>query len=87
MALEVSSAGIRRGAGSIYPAPAFLGACVERGVPCTLGSDAHTPADVGRDYAAVIGALRELGVTEIATFRRRRKLMRPLAGFTPADIQ
>jgi histidinol-phosphatase (PHP family) len=78
MAIEVNTAGLRRGAGSIYPEPAFLEACVRQGVPLTLGSDAHAPADVGRDYAAAYELLRSLGVTATATYERRRIGSRPL---------
>ncbi len=79
MAIEVNTAGLRRGAGSVYPEPAFLEACVREGVPVTLGSDAHAPSDVGRDYAAAYELLRSLGVTRTATYERRRAGSRPLA--------
>src|SRR5919109_5227327 len=49
IAVEVSTAGLRRPVGELYPHPDFLHACAERGVPVTLGSDAHTPDLVGRD--------------------------------------
>jgi histidinol-phosphatase (PHP family) len=79
MAIEVNTAGIRRGAGSIYPERAFLEVCVREGVPITLGSDAHAPGDVGRDYGAAYALLRSLGVTRTATYERRRIGSRPLA--------
>ena len=78
MAIEVNTAGIRRGLGSVYPDPGFLGACVAEGVPITLGSDAHAPADVGRDYASAFRLLGDLGVTEVALFERRRLVSKPL---------
>jgi len=82
MALEVNTAGIRRGTGSLYPERPFLEACVREGVPLTLGSDAHTPEDVGRDYEQAFDLLRSLGVTEIATYERRLLRMRPLAALS-----
>jgi histidinol-phosphatase (PHP family) len=82
MALEVNTAGIRRGTGSVYPERGFLAACVREGVPLTLGSDAHTPADVGRDYADALALVRSLGVGEIATYEGRRRRMRALAAAT-----
>jgi histidinol-phosphatase (PHP family) len=78
MAIELNTAGIRRGAGSMYPERGFLAACVTEGVPITLGSDAHTPADVGRDYDKAFRLLEELGVTEVATYDKRRYSMRSL---------
>ncbi len=84
MAIEVSTAGLRRGAGSIYPNEEFLRVCVEAGVPLTLGSDAHSPEDVGRDYDRAFDVLRELGVRNIATYEARRMLLRPLSDFNVA---
>lgn len=84
MAIEVNTAGLRRGAGSIYPDPAMLAACRTAGVPVTLGSDAHTPVDVGRDFQLAFQLLEQTGVTEIATYEERRMTRRPLADFRHA---
>jgi histidinol-phosphatase (PHP family) len=81
MALEVSSAGVRRGAGSIYPEREFLKECIDRGVAVTIGSDAHTPADVGRDYGDVFEMLEDLGIKEVATYNRRQMTQRPLGEY------
>ena len=81
MAIEVNTAGIRRGVGSVYPDPDFLAACVAEKVPVTLGSDAHTPADVGRDYEAARTLLAGLGVSEVATYEGRRLVKTPLGAW------
>ena len=46
MAAEVSSAGWRKPVGEEYPAPPLLRRFVDRGVPLTTASDAHTLPDV-----------------------------------------
>jgi len=78
MALEINTAGIRRGVGSVYPERGFLEACIGEGVPVTLGSDAHAPADVGRDFAEAYRLLADVGVAEIGTYERRRLTKVPL---------
>ena len=78
MAIEVNTAGIRRGLGSVYPDPGLLAACVAEEVPVTIGSDAHSPADVGRDYAAAFRLLAGLGVSTVATYEKRRLATAPL---------
>jgi histidinol-phosphatase (PHP family) len=78
MAIEVNTGGIRRDAGSVYPERGFLAACVAEGVPVTVGSDAHTPGDVGRDFGAALELLDALGIREVATYERRRLAMTPL---------
>ncbi|MBN1884800.1 MAG: histidinol-phosphatase HisJ family protein [Candidatus Krumholzibacteriota bacterium] len=78
MAIEVNTGGLRRRAGSIYPDAAMLAACARRGVPVTLGSDAHSPADVGRDFDEAYRLLAAVGIDETAVFDRRRLALRPV---------
>lgn len=83
MAVEVNTAGIRRDRGGIYPARPLLEACLDRDVPVTIGSDAHDPEDVGRDYDVALQLFAEMNLTTIATFSRRRISMQPLSRFFP----
>ncbi|MFL5780245.1 MAG: histidinol-phosphatase [Thermoleophilaceae bacterium] len=78
VAIEVSTAGLRKPVGEIYPAPAFLAMCLEAGRPVALSSDAHVPADLAFRYDAALEYLEDLGVTELATFERRERRMEPL---------
>ena len=78
MAIEVNTAGLRRGAGSIYPDRLFLESCGTAGVPITLGSDAHTPADVGRDFRHAFRLMEECGIVDMAIFEGRKMERRPL---------
>ena len=73
VAIEVSTAGLHKPVGEIYPARGFLELCLEAGRPVALSSDAHVPEDLGRDYEQAIDWLRELGVTELAVFEGRRR--------------
>jgi histidinol-phosphatase (PHP family) len=73
VAVEVSTAGLRKAAGECYPAPAFLELCVDAGVAVALSSDAHVPGDVGRDYEAAFELLGEAGVEELCVFERRSR--------------
>ena len=76
--VEVSTAGLRKPVGELYPAPALLQACYEAGVPVTLSSDAHQPHEVGQDYAHSLALLCEIGYREIAVFEERRRRFRRL---------
>jgi histidinol-phosphatase (PHP family) len=73
IAIEVSTAGLRKPTAELYPAPAFLEMCLDAGCPVALSSDAHTPGDVGRDYDAALQMLERLGVGELAVFERRQR--------------
>ena len=75
VAVELSTAGLRKPAGELYPAPAFLELCVQAGIPVALSSDAHRPAEVGAGYEQALELLERLGVARA----------RPLPGPRPHD--
>jgi histidinol-phosphatase (PHP family) len=78
IAIEVSTAGLRKRAGEIYPAQAFLEMCLEAGCPVALSSDAHRPQDIGADYEQALELLDRLGVGELCVFEHRRRRMEPM---------
>jgi histidinol-phosphatase (PHP family) len=78
VAIEVSTAGLRKPVGEIYPARPFLEMCLEAGRPVTLSSDAHEPNDLAYRYEEAVEMLQEIGVTEIAVYERRERRMEPL---------
>jgi histidinol-phosphatase (PHP family) len=78
-AIEVSTAGLRKPVGELYPHPDLLRACRERGVPVTTGSDAHVPSLVGRDFDRARELLRSAGYETVTVFERRRRRQEPFA--------
>jgi histidinol-phosphatase (PHP family) len=79
VAVEVSTAGLRKPVRELYPHPDFLAACRERGVPVTVGSDAHSPDVVGRDFDRARELLRSVGYDTVTVFERRRARQEPLS--------
>jgi histidinol-phosphatase (PHP family) len=71
VAVECSSAGLRKPVAELYPEPGLLARFKRAGVPVTLSSDAHAPQDVGRDFATAVAALRGAGYETITRFSRR----------------
>ncbi len=78
VAIEVSTAGLRKRAQEIYPAAAFLQMCVEAGAPVALSSDAHRPEDVGADYDRALELLEATGVSELCVFEHRERHLEPI---------
>jgi histidinol-phosphatase (PHP family) len=76
--IEVSSAGLHKPHGKLYPNPDLLSAAQERGVPITLASDAHTPENVGRDLDRAIEHARAAGYETVTVFDRREPRQEPL---------
>jgi histidinol-phosphatase (PHP family) len=78
VAVEVSTAGLRKPVSEMYPSAELLRMCLEAGKPVALSSDAHVPEDVGHAYDRAVEMLRAAGVQELAVFERRARRQEPL---------
>ncbi len=76
--IEISTAGIRKPVGEIYPDPVLLKKCYEAGVSIVLSSDAHQPLHVGEDYDKAIALAKSVGYTEVQVITQRKKEASPL---------
>ncbi len=77
-AMEVNTAGLYKPAGEIYPAPELIARAFSLNIPVTISSDAHAPAEVGREREQARELLRWAGYTSLATFHRREISSEPL---------
>jgi len=73
VAIEVSTAGLRKPVREIYPSRAFLEMCLDAGRPVALSSDAHVPEQLGFEYERALDWLDGLGVRELAVFEGRSR--------------
>ena len=78
IAVEVSTAGLRKPTGSIYPDPAFLEMVLDAGNPIALSSDAHVPDQLGFRYDEALEYLSDLGVKELCVFDGRERRLEPI---------
>jgi histidinol-phosphatase (PHP family) len=78
IAVELSTAGLRKPVGEMYPTRAFAEMCLEAGASFALSSDAHLPEQVGFEYGRAVEMLRDLDVGEICVFERRHRRLEPL---------
>ena len=78
VAVEVSSAGLRKPCAELYPSDGLLAAFRRAGVPATTSSDAHTPAEVGAGLDEARSALRRAGYESIVYFEAREMREVPL---------
>ncbi len=78
MAVELSTAGLRKPIGEIYPDRAFLEMVADAGNPVALSSDAHTPDVLGHGYDQALELLADVGITELAVFDKRQVTLHPI---------
>jgi histidinol-phosphatase (PHP family) len=76
--LEVSSAGLHKPHGQLYPNAELLAEAQARGVEITLASDAHVPQNVGRDLERAIEHARAAGYETVTVFDKRQARQEPL---------
>lgn len=59
--IEVNTSGSYYACAEPFPAPALLHEFARAGVPCTIGTDAHLPANVARDIELGCRLMKEAG--------------------------
>jgi len=75
VALEISSAGLRKPAQEIYPEQSIVAQAASLNISFAYGSDAHAPAEVGHAMRDCLSCLQGVGIDEIATFTKRKREM------------
>jgi histidinol-phosphatase (PHP family) len=78
VAVEVSTAGLRKPVGEMYPADGFLEMVLDAGNPVALSSDAHLPEHLGYEYERAVEWLTGMGVTELAVFESGERRLEPI---------
>jgi histidinol-phosphatase (PHP family) len=78
IAVEVSTAGLRKPAREIYPSRAFAEMCVEAGAEFALSSDAHAPDQVGYGYEEAMKFLEAVGIERLCVFAGRERRLEPI---------
>lgn len=78
VAVEVSTAGLRKPVAELYPDAKLLRACVGKGVAVTLASDAHEPALVGADFEQALAYARAAGCETVAVYDGCIQRLEPL---------
>jgi len=77
-ALEISSAGLRKPVGEVYPHGGMIARAAELGVPFAYGSDAHAPGEVGHAMDSCLAMLTACGIEQIASFSQRQLTLLPI---------
>jgi histidinol-phosphatase (PHP family) len=75
VALEISTNGLYKPVGELYPDVKFLTAAR---LPITLASDAHVPANVGRDFDRALELALAAGYETVTVFESRLARQEPL---------
>ncbi|TFE70659.1 histidinol-phosphatase HisJ family protein [Methylacidiphilum caldifontis] len=80
LCLEINVAGLRKPVKEQYPSEEILFKAVELKIPFSIGSDAHSWAEVGKGFTQITDLLIKLGIVEVVVFRGHSRQAMPLNG-------
>ncbi len=73
MGMEVSTGGLRKYIGELYPEERIVKMMVERDIPLITSSDSHKPEEVAYHFAELYSYLRKLGVKNLFRYEKGQK--------------
>ena len=81
MVLEINSSGFRKKVGEPYPELQMLDIIKENNVPVCVGSDSHSPEQVGLRFDEIYETLNQNGFETLTLFEKRKQLIKPINEF------
>jgi histidinol-phosphatase (PHP family) len=76
--IELSTAGWRKPVNELYPAVAIIELAMEKGIPFTTASDAHSHVQLGENFAKLAHKIADLGIRQVCTFEKHKRAELPL---------
>lgn len=77
-AIELNTAGWHKPCGECYPSADFLELAALAGIPLVISSDAHSPAELARDFPQAVDLALRCGFRETLLFEKRKRRYEPL---------
>ncbi len=77
LALELSTAGWRKPVNELYPSDDLIGLAIEKNIPFTTASDAHSHAQLGENYERLAEKMIQFGIKEVCVYENHRPQLRP----------
>ena len=76
LAIELSTAGWRKPVNELYPADRIVELAVEKGIPFTTASDAHSYAQLGENFGRLAEKMSILQIREVCVYEKHKREMR-----------
>jgi len=73
LALEINTSGLDKRVKEQYPSEWISYESYKRKIPITIGSDAHSPEEIGRHFAETTKLLKRIGYKDISYFSKRER--------------
>lgn len=73
IAVEINTSGLRKPVSEVYPSETIIAVLYSENVPLTLGSDSHSPEEVGYEFDRAVASIRNAGYRKISGFIKRKR--------------
>jgi histidinol-phosphatase (PHP family) len=78
LAIELSTAGWRKPVNELYPGDRLVELAIEKGIPFTIASDAHSHAQLADNFPRLAQKVATFGIRQVCIFEKHQRIMRPL---------
>ena len=78
LAIELSTAGWRKPVKELYPADRIIELAIEKGIPFTTASDAHSHAQLGDEFRSLAQKMADFGIRQVCIFEKHNSIQLPL---------
>src|SRR5213082_1838773 len=78
LAIELSTAGWRKPVNELYPSDEIILFAMEKKIPFTIASDAHSWAQLGENYERLGQKITSFGLREVCVYEKHERIVRRL---------
>jgi histidinol-phosphatase (PHP family) len=78
LTIELSTAGWRKPVNELYPSDSIIELAMEKGIPFTTASDAHSHVQLGENFAKLAHKMAEIGIRQVCIFKKHKSAEMPL---------
>jgi histidinol-phosphatase (PHP family) len=78
LAIELSTAGWRKPVNELYPGDSIIELAMEKGIPFTTASDAHSHVQLGENFGNLAHKMAEIGIRNVSIFEKHKRTEVPL---------
>ena len=78
LAIELSTAGWRKPVNELYPSDEIITLAVDKKIPFTIASDAHSWAQLGENYERLAQKMSAFGIREVCVYEKHRRIAQQL---------
>jgi len=76
LAIELSTAGWRKPVSELYPSDEIIQLALEKGIPFTTASDAHSHVQLGENYDRLADKVSAWGICEVCVYEKHKRTVK-----------